>query len=91
MKTGLLKKDSLPSLHIAKNVSLRPYNTFGIEATAGHFATFENIEQLKALLRQNKSKPLHILGGGSNILLTRPQIEGLVIRNLIKGIEIVRD
>jgi UDP-N-acetylmuramate dehydrogenase len=88
MKTGSFKIDSLPSIPIAKNVSLRPYNTFGIEATAGNFATFENIEQLKELLRQNKSQPLHILGGGSNILLTQPQIEGLVIRNLIKGIEI---
>lgn len=88
MKSGSPIKGKNKSLHITTNVSLRPYNTFGIEAKAGYFADFENILQLKSLLRQYKSVPLHIFGGGSNILLTKPEIEGLVIRNRITGIEI---
>lgn len=73
---------------VQKNQTLKPYNTFGLEAFADHFASFESIAQLKYLLKNNRYEPIHILGGGSNILLTRNNIEGLVIRNCIKGIQI---
>lgn len=75
---------------IQQNVSLKDYNTFGIEAKANHFAAFSSVDELKQLLRSEKteSSELLVLGGGSNILLTS-DFHGLVLRNELKGIEIV--
>jgi UDP-N-acetylmuramate dehydrogenase len=77
---------------IAENFSLKQYNTFGINASARYFSTFNSIEQLEELLAFKKpvtnnaaGMPL-ILGGGSNILLTK-NVDGLVLKNEIKGIE----
>jgi len=75
---------------IEENVSLKPYNTFGIEAHARYFAPFGSTENLLSLLDDARAKPQPrlILGGGSNILLTG-DIDGLVLRNEIKGIDII--
>jgi len=83
-------------LHImawTENISLQKYNTFGIDAIARYFAVFSKQDQLAGLLQQAAglpagSSPLFVLGGGSNILLTK-NIDGPVMRNEIKGIELV--
>jgi UDP-N-acetylmuramate dehydrogenase len=77
---------------IQKNISLRPYNTFGIDVTAAQFATIDTMEQLQqVILYANAHKlPLHIIGGGSNILLTKP-IEGILVKNALKGISTVEE
>lgn len=78
---------------IQHNVSLLPYNTFGIDVPATGFARFASVEELKAVLDENKRSenlPLMILGGGSNILLTKP-VEALVLKNEIPGFEIVHE
>ncbi len=69
-----------------KNISLQPYNTFGIEANASMFAEVEHVEQLQEILRRHKD--LFILSGGSNILLTR-DIEQPVVRIGLMGREII--
>lgn len=78
-------------IKISENISLQPYNTFGIHATAKAFALFTSVKELEALLSSNaqsgSAKPM-ILGGGSNILLTK-DFDGLVLKNDIKGIEVV--
>ena len=80
----------MPKIH--HNISLKPYNTFGVEAKAKHLAFFSDEKELKELLtdRDFSSKPAIILGGGSNILFTR-DYEGLVLINQIKGIKILED
>ncbi len=77
-------------MYIQKNISLRPYNTFGINASAKLFASFANKEELQNLLAANKTstEELLILGGGSNILFTK-NVDGLVLKNEILGIEVV--
>jgi UDP-N-acetylmuramate dehydrogenase len=70
-----------------ENVSLKKYNTFGIEATAGHFAEFSSADELSSLLDQ-APEPMVILGGGSNILLLE-DVVGTVLINGIKGIDLV--
>ena len=75
---------------ISENISLKPYNTFGIDVSAHYFSTFNSVEELKLLLKDFKNVPLLILGGGSNVLLTQ-NFDGLVLRNEIKGIEIVSE
>lgn len=74
-------------MQIQENISLKAYNTFGIDARAQYFTEISNIEQLAEL----QLKPLSlVLGGGSNILFTR-NVEGLVLKNSIKGIRKVAE
>ncbi|MFZ6010953.1 MAG: UDP-N-acetylmuramate dehydrogenase [Bacteroidota bacterium] len=75
-------------LNIQENISLLPYNTFGIAASARYFVTVASVRDIQELISSSlfkKSKRL-ILGGGSNILLTG-DFDGLVIKNDLKGIE----
>jgi UDP-N-acetylmuramate dehydrogenase len=71
----------------AEQISLREYNTFRIEAKARYFARFTSTDQLADLLAQIPRPPV-VLGGGSNILLTG-DIDGWVLINGIKGIDLV--
>ncbi|MFT3947705.1 MAG: UDP-N-acetylmuramate dehydrogenase [Agriterribacter sp.] len=73
-------------MQIQENISLRQYNTFGIEAYAHFFSGFASVDELLTITGNKKYNPSLILGGGSNILLTK-NIEGLVLKNEIKGIE----
>ena len=69
------------------NVSLQPYNTFGIDVSATAFARFSSIAELEAVLLENQGKlPLFILGGGSNVLFTK-SVDALVLKNELKGFE----
>jgi UDP-N-acetylmuramate dehydrogenase len=79
-------------LNISENVSLKPYNTFGIDALARYFVTISTLEQLKELLEQDllKKMPLLILGGGSNVLFAG-NFEGIVVRIANKGIDVIKD
>lgn len=76
-------------MEIRRNISLRPYNTFGIDAKAERFAVLRSEEDLRAILPANIA-PLHLLGGGSNVLLTK-DLDGLVLHNALKGIEVERE
>ena len=68
---------------------LQSLNTFGIKAHAEHFSSFSSKEELIELLGKTQ-KPLTILGGGSNILLTK-DISGTVLKNEISEIEITHE
>jgi len=79
---------------IQENVSLKPFNTFGVEASARYFSDVNSIEELIEALKfsNSHSLPLLFIGGGSNILLTK-DFEGLAIQLNLKGIseEIIDD
>ena len=78
-------------MQISNNISLLPYNTFGIDVQAKKFASFDTLEELQELsaaLKQETSLPKVILGGGSNILFTK-DVDGIVIKNQIGGIELI--
>jgi UDP-N-acetylmuramate dehydrogenase len=77
-------------MKIYKNYSLKKYNTFGIEATAAAFVEVHSVEDLKAVLTTN-TLPIQLLGGGSNILLTKDYYDCLFIKNAISGIKIVEN
>ena len=74
-------------LHISQNVSLKQYNTFGIEVFAKHFIQINNRDELTELfsLPEWKTKKNLVLGGGSNMLFIN-NFDGLVIKINIKGI-----
>ncbi|MBL7871849.1 MAG: UDP-N-acetylmuramate dehydrogenase [Cyclobacteriaceae bacterium] len=75
-------------IKIEKNVNLKLYNTFGIEAHARYFCKISAEEQLEELLSSEVYKNEHhlILGGGSNILFTK-DVEGLIIKVDLTGIK----
>jgi UDP-N-acetylmuramate dehydrogenase len=72
--------------------SLKEYNTFGINAAATYFLGCDSIECIQSYLSDSKlnSQPLLVIGGGSNILFTK-DFDGLVLKNNIKGIEILSE
>lgn len=76
-------------MQVEKNISLKKYNSFGIEAYAAIFARFSNVEEAKDLLELNDGDRM-ILGGGSNILFTK-DFDGLVMKNEIAGMDIVNE
>lgn len=80
MMTTISDKQSM----IQQNVSLLPYNTFGLEARAAFFAEVFSTQELLDVLKSG-IQPVMILGGGSNMLLTS-DVNGLVIKNSIGGI-----
>ncbi len=75
-------------LQIQENVSLKNFNTFGVEANAKYFVEINRKEELAELFLDPQwlqTKTL-VLGGGSNLLLLN-DFDGLVIRINIRGIE----
>ncbi len=71
-----------------KNISLKNFNTFGIDVkTALFFEFFSEKTLIEAL---PVAEPLLVLGGGSNILFTK-NWDGFVFKNSIKGIEKIRE
>ncbi len=72
---------------IQKNISLKPFNTFGISTIAENFVVVSTIQELKAFLKNTPT--FLILSGGSNILFTQETIPWVVHLNL-KGISIVK-
>lgn len=77
---------------ISSNISLKPYNTFGIDATAKYFTSIQSSENIKELLQSTeyKNNKHLILGGGSNLLLTK-NVDAIVVKNNLKGIEIIKE
>jgi UDP-N-acetylmuramate dehydrogenase len=75
-------------LSFEENVSLKPYNTFGIEAKTKYFYKVEDPTQLQYIFSQNKELPFRIFGRGSNVLLTQ-NFEGLSLLIANKGIELL--
>ncbi len=68
------------------NYSLKEHNTFGIDAKCSRFLEFEDdgeALEVAGILRESQT-PYIIIGGGSNLLLTR-DFEGIVVRSAIKG------
>lgn len=78
-------------MRILNNISLKTYNTFHINVLAKKFAAFSSIDELEELLISSQAeKNQFILGGGSNILFTK-DFDGIVLKNEIIGMEVVRE
>ncbi|MFC4213342.1 UDP-N-acetylmuramate dehydrogenase [Pedobacter lithocola] len=75
-------------LQIQQNISLKPFNTFGIDVKAAYFAEIFKEEDLKSLFQNDitKTQKLLVIGGGSNILFIQ-DYNGLVIKISISGIK----
>ncbi|HKC68632.1 MAG TPA: UDP-N-acetylmuramate dehydrogenase, partial [Bacteroidia bacterium] len=78
-------------MQILSNYSLKKYHTFATDVYAKYFTEVNSVAQFKDLLQNDiyKNNPLLIIGGGSNLLFTK-NYDGLVIKNNLHGIEIVK-
>ncbi|NVK53721.1 MAG: UDP-N-acetylmuramate dehydrogenase [Flavobacteriaceae bacterium] len=73
---------------IQHNISLKKYNTFGVECYAKRFVSITSFYDLQQLLKTEKD--IFLISGGSNMLLTK-DIDKLVVFINIKGISIDRE
>lgn len=73
-------------LKIERNVELQKFNTFKMSAKAEYFVAVSSKEEILEAISwaREKNLPIFVLGGGSNILISK-KIKGLVIKNEIKG------
>ena len=74
-------------MDIKKNISLQSFNTFGMNVNAQEFVSIDSLKGLIDVLNTNPSH-LFILGGGSNMLLTK-DIDALVLHINLKGISVI--
>jgi len=74
---------------VLENVSLKSYNTFGLDHTSEFFITLNSERESSDVFKDGRSviKPLLILGGGSNMLFTA-DFKGTIIHPQIGGIYI---
>ena len=70
-----------------RDYNLKEHNTFGIEAKCRRFLEYETIDEAQEIAKilRESSTPYIIIGGGSNLLLTR-DYDGIVIHSACKGI-----
>jgi len=77
-------------MQVAENFSLKAYNTFGVDVMARKFISVHNTEELRDVLQQAYASEIFILGGGSNMLLTK-DIDKTVVHIGLKGIELISE
>ncbi|MCI4669708.1 MAG: UDP-N-acetylmuramate dehydrogenase [Bacteroidia bacterium] len=77
---------------LKEHISLKPFNTFGINAYARWFIELQSIEQAVEFVTDNhyQNQEMYIIGGGSNVLITQ-NFEGVVVKNSIHGKRIVKE
>ncbi|MBC5992374.1 UDP-N-acetylmuramate dehydrogenase [Pontibacter cellulosilyticus] len=78
-------------MKLQSDYSLKAYNTFGIDVKAKLFVQFSTVQELQELMQmpELQQEEKLVLGGGSNVLFTK-DYDGVVMRNEIKGIEVLR-
>ena len=84
-----METDENDHMRDERDYSLKAHNTFGIEAKCERFIEFTSVEeaqQVSEILRESE-RPYIIIGGGSNLLLTK-DFPGIVVRSDILGIQI---
>lgn len=77
-------------MEIKEHVSLKPYNTFGIDVPARYFIKIDSIQTLRESLAAPGMPPPFILSGGSNVLLTGP-LDARVLYMDTRGKEILEE
>jgi UDP-N-acetylmuramate dehydrogenase len=75
---------------IKENISLKPYNTFGIDVNADKFVEITSAIQLSELFTEGFLNNIFVIGFGSNMLLTK-DINKLVLKISTKGKNIISE
>lgn len=75
-------------MEVQEHISLKPYNSFGLNAKARFYSKVKDLKDLKEALTSKVHPTLFVLSGGSNILLTK-DLDAHVIHICNKGIAVV--
>lgn len=72
-------------------INISEHTTFGVPAWVKAIQPFRSLEELNACIPTDlNTSEIMILGGGSNVLFTKP-FDGLVLKNELKGIEVIEE
>lgn len=80
-------------MHILENIPLRNLTTLKVGGNARFFVSIGNEEETREAVQyaNKKALPLFVLGGGSNIVIPDEGFPGLVVKNEIKGFEVIKN
>ena len=67
-------------MQVVSNISLLPYNTFGIDAKAKTFIEYYSLDELRQVLKEHKGEPILHIGQGSNLLFTK-DFDGVIMHS----------
>ena len=62
------------------NISLLPYNTFGIDVKAKRFIEYYSLDELRDVLQANRNEQILHVGQGSNLLFTK-DFDGIILHS----------
>lgn len=77
-------------MELRENISLREYTSLRLPEKAEYFVEIESKKALVDFLENRKQEDLYVLGGGSNVLFLS-DYKGVVLKNTIKGKEVVNE
>lgn len=77
-------------MEFLNNVDLQHLTTFKTSCLCDTYTIITSLEQAKDFVKENKNEAVLVLGGGSNILFTQ-DYHGVVVKNEIKGITVVKE
>jgi UDP-N-acetylmuramate dehydrogenase len=82
-----------PMIDVEENVSLRDFNTFGLPAVARRLVRVHNDADVRRLLAHPElgRAPKFVLGGGSNVVLTRDLVADVVIKVEVRGLRLLAE
>jgi len=92
-KLQMINKFQISNFKIQKNIDLLPFNTLKTHSIAEYFLEADTREDLiegKKFTLKNKL-PLFVLAGGSNLVIVKDKINGLVIKNSYKELKILKE
>lgn len=75
---------------ISNDCSSLGYNTFGIDVNVPTLIEISNKQDLSSIVRKFSESKCHVLGGGSNILLTK-DLEAPLLYINTKGVELIKE
>ena len=76
-------------MNVLRNISLLPYNTFGIDEEAECLIEYDTVAELREILRDTAyERPLLHIGDGSNLLFLK-RYNGTILKSRIKSLEVI--
>ena len=67
-------------MRVVSDISLLPYNTFGVDAKAKLFIEYYSLDELRQVLKDHKGERILHIGQGSNLLFTK-DFDGIILHS----------
>jgi UDP-N-acetylmuramate dehydrogenase len=85
--------DVPPALQVEHDINLKPYNSFGLPALAARLVRIRSDADVRRVVDHAElgRAPKFVLGGGSNIVLTRDIDDAVVLKIEIPGLRLLEE